>query len=251
MELNGKTIIITGASSGIGKAAALLFSSEGANLVIGARREPQLKELKDQIELAGGNAVHLAGDVTSSGYAFDLVDVALSKFGGLDGAFNNAGIMGENTSVPEMSEENWQRVIDTNLSSAFYASRAQIPALQKQGGGSLVFTSSFVGFSNGGMPGKGAYAASKAGMIGLVKSMASQHAAQGIRINALLPGATLTEMLGDDQDTHNFIADLAPVKRLASAREIAQGAVYLLSDRSSFVNGTPFIVDGAMSVRLI
>lgn len=251
MELHNKTIIITGASSGIGKAAAKLFAREGANLVLAARRTEELENLTAQIQQDGHKAIYLAGDVTDQDYASELVNIATDEFGGLDGAFNNAGIMGENTSVPEMTDENWHQVINVNLTSAFYAAKAQIPALQKRGGGSLVFTSSFVGYSNGGMPGMGAYAASKAGMIGLAQSMACQHAAENIRVNTLLPGGTKTPMAGSDPDTLEFIANLHPMKRMAESEEIAQGALFLLSDRSTFMSGSPMIIDGAVSTRLV
>ncbi|WP_394199504.1 SDR family oxidoreductase [Litoreibacter albidus] len=251
MELKGKTILITGASSGIGAAAALLCAAEGANLVLGARREAKLQQIVGQIKQSNGKAVCLAGDVTDEAYAEELVALAKFEFGGLNGAFNNAGMMGDMGPVPDMKPENWHSVIDCNLTSAFYSAKAQLPALQETGGGSMVFTSSFVGFSNGGMPGMGAYAASKAGLIGLVQSLASDHAAQGIRVNALLPGGTLTDMAGDDPDTHAFIAGLHPVKRLATPKEIAQAALFLLSDRSSFVTGTPLAADGGMATRLL
>ncbi len=124
--------------------------------------------------------------------------------------------------------------------------------MTQTGGGAIVFTSSFVGFSNGGMPGMGAYAASKAGLIGLVQSLASEHATDGVRVNALLPGGTITPAGGEgNPDALAAIASLHPMKRMASAREIAQAAQFLLSDRSSFMTGSPMIVDGGMSVRLI
>lgn len=251
MELENKTIIITGASSGIGKAAAMLFAREGAHLVLGARRAPELEEITDEINASGGNATFLSGDVTEEVYSEALVELAEARFGALDGAFNNVGIMGENCAIPNMTVENWHAVIGTNLTSAFFAAKAQIPALQSRGGGSLVFTASFVGYANGGMPGMGAYAASKAGLIGLTQSMASQHAAENIRISSLLPGGTRTAMLGDDSDAESFISNLHPMKRLGTPEEIAQGALFLLSDRSSFMTGSPMIVDGAMSVRLL
>lgn len=153
--------------------------------------------------------------------------------------------------TPDMGIGNWNDVISVNLTAAFLAAKAQIPAIRKQGGGSIVFTSSFVGFSNGGMPGMGAYAASKAGLIGLVQSLASDHAVEGIRVNALLPGGTITPAGGEgDPDVMGFIANLHPMKRMAKAEEIAQAAVFLLSDRSSFMTGSPMIADGGMSVRL-
>lgn len=251
MELKNKTVIITGASSGIGAAAALLFAAEGANVVLGARRETELNSLVGQITQSNGKAVCLAGDVQDDTYALALVDLAERRFGGLDGAFNNAGIMGDMGPIPEMEPDNWQAVLATNLSSAFFAAKAQLPAMEKRGGGSMVFTGTFVGFSNGGMPGMGAYAASKAGLIGLVQSLASDHAAQGIRINAILPGGTKTDMAGDDPTMHEFIAGLHPMKRMAEPKEIAQAALFLMSDRSSFVTGTPLAVDGGMATRLL
>lgn len=251
MELKNKTIIITGASSGIGAAAALLFASEGANVVLGARRESLLNNLVAQITQSNGRAVCLAGDVTDEKYAKDLVDLAERQFGGLDGAFNNAGIMGVMESVPEMESSNWQSVLATNLTSAFFAAKAQIPAMEKRRRGSIVFTGTFVGFSNGGMPGMGAYAASKAGLIGLVQSLASDHAVKGVRINTILPGGTKTDMAGDDPATRDFIAGLHPLKRMAEPKEIAQSALFLLSDRASFVTGSPLAVDGGIATRLL
>lgn len=250
MELANKTIIVTGASSGIGEAAALLFAEEGANVVLGARRDPELKNLADRIVRSGGKAAHLAGDVTGDAYAKALVDLAETEFGRLDAAFNNAGAIGDMAPVEDMGEENWQHVIDTNLTACFLSARAQIPALRRSGGGSLVFTGSFVGFSNGGLPGMAAYAASKAGLVGLTQSLASQHAVEGIRVNALLPGGTMTPMAGDDPDGRAFIENLHPMKRMAAPREIAQTALFLLSDRASFVTGSPVLADGGISVRL-
>lgn len=252
MELEEKTIIITGASSGIGAAGAELFAKEGANVVLGARRSPQLEALANRIRSSGGKAVFLAGDVRDQSYAEELVDLAVREFGGLDGAFNNAGIVGEMGPVPDMTKAIWDEVISTNLTSAFLAAKAQIPAMRRRGGGSIVFTSSFVGFSNGGMPGMAAYAASKAGMNGLAQSLASDHASEGIRVNALMPGGAVTPAGGEgNPEVLSFIANLHPMKRMASAKEIAQAALFLLSDRSSFMTGSPMIVDGGMSVRLI
>jgi NAD(P)-dependent dehydrogenase (short-subunit alcohol dehydrogenase family) len=251
VELANKTIIITGASSGIGAAAGALFASEGANVVLGARRAIELQTIAESIKRAGGRATFLAGDVRDIGYAAGLVEHAVEIFGRLDGAFNNAGVVGDMTPVPEMRVENWSDVLAVNLTSAFLSARAQIPVLRKQGGGSIVFTSSFVGFSNGGMPGMAAYAASKAGLIGLAQSLASEHAAEGIRVNALLPGGTVTPAAGEgNPDVLNFIAGLHPMKRMASPKEIAQAALFLLSDRASFMTGSPMTVDGGISVRL-
>lgn len=251
MELRDKTIIITGASSGIGAAAAELFAQEGASVVLGARREIELEAIATRINAGNGRAVVLAGDVGETGYAQALVDLAQAEFGGLDGALNNAGIVGEMGPVADMALDNWHAVISVNLTAAFLAAKAQIPVLARRGAGSIVFTSSFVGYSNGGLPGMGAYAAAKAGLLGLVQSLASDHAAEGVRINALLPGGTLTPAGGEgNQAVMDFVAGLHPIKRMATAREIAQAAMFMLSDRASFTTGSPMIVDGGMSVRL-
>ncbi|WP_310621727.1 SDR family oxidoreductase [Flexibacterium corallicola] len=251
MELRGQTIIITGASSGIGAAAAELFAIEGANVVLGARREPELHALTNKITQNGGAATYLAGDVTQETYATALVEHALNTFGSFHGAFNNAGMMGEMVPLPQMDSANWNDVLTTNLTSAFYAAKAQIPALKSNGSGSIVFTSSFVGALNSGMPGMGAYAASKAGLVGLVKSLAAEHGPDSIRINALLPGGTRTAMAGDDPEGHTFISNLHPLKRMAEPLEIAEAALFLLSKRSSFVTGGAMAADGGVSVRLI
>ncbi len=251
MELDGKVIVISGASSGIG-AAARLFAAEGARLVLGARRAQMLDALTSEIGESGGTAVSLAGDVREEAYAQALVGRALDAYGRLDGAFNNAGIVGEMGALAQMSLSNWEAVMSTNLTSAFFALKAQLPVMTAQGGGSIVFTSSFVGYSNGGLPGMGAYAASKAGLIGLVQSAAADHAADGVRINSLLPGGTVTPAGGQDNPEFlQYISGLHPMKRMAAAGEIAQAAMFLLSDRASFMTGSPMIADGGMSVRLL
>src|SRR5690606_28645656 len=169
MDLENKTIIVTGASSGIGAAAAVVLARAGANLVLGARREEELVAVATRERLEGGRASPLRGSFTEPDDADALVALATAEFGGLDGALNNVGIVGDMVYTPEMSIDNWNKVIATNLTSAFFAAKAQIPALVERGRGALVFTSSFVGVSNGGLAGMGAYAASKAGLVGLVK----------------------------------------------------------------------------------
>ncbi len=247
MPLKDKTIIITGASSGIGAATARRCAAAGANLVLGARRGDRLEALVEEIAHPPGRAVSLAGDVRSEDYAAALVDRALAEFGGLHGAFNNAGALGELGPIAEMTTENWREVVDVNLTSAFFGARRQLAAMRERGGGSVVFTSSFVGHTIG-LPGMGAYAAAKAGLIGLAQVLAVEHGASGIRVNALLPGGTLTEMAGDDPAAHDAVRGLHALKRMAAPEEIAEAALFLLSDRSSFVTGGAMIVDGGNSI---
>jgi len=247
MLLNGKTIIITGASSGIGAAAARIFAAEGAKLVLGARRAERLEDLTEEISANGGEAAFLAGSVEDGGYAEALVALAETRFGGLDGAFNNAGITGDMAPVPDMADDNWHKVMAVNLNSGFYAAKFQIPAMRKRGGGSIVFTSTFVGHTIG-LPGMGAYAASKAGLIGMTQVLAVENGPENIRVNALLPGGTMTPMAGDDAGTHDVVRRFHALKRMAEPSEIAKAALFLLSDHASFVTGSAMIVDGGNSI---
>jgi len=247
MILENKVAIITGASSGIGKAAAQLFAREGASVVIGARREHRLNDVADAIRAEKGRVAVVAGDVTDESYSRALVEIAGAEFGGLDIGFNNAGILGELGPVPEMDASAWRATLATNLDSAFFAAKYQLPAMRKRKSGSIIFTSSFVGRTTG-LPGMGAYAASKAGMIGLAQVLAAEHGAEGIRVNALLPGGTKTEMPGDDPEFLDHIASLHALKRMASADEIARAALFLASDQSSFVTGGAFFADGGASI---
>ncbi len=188
--LTDKVAIVTGASSGIGRATALLFA-RGARVAVAARRQPELDALVADIRQAGGQAAALAGDVKDEAYAKALVALAVKEFGGLDVAFNNAGMVGEMGPVSGLSLESWHEALDTNLTSAFLGAKYQVPAMVERGGGSLIFTSSFVGHTAG-MPGMTAYAASKAGLIGLTQVLAAEYGPKGVRVNALLPGGTDT-----------------------------------------------------------
>uniref|UniRef100_UPI003CF8D74F SDR family oxidoreductase n=1 Tax=Massilia sp. TSP1-1-2 TaxID=2804649 RepID=UPI003CF8D74F len=190
-QLSGRVAIVTGASSGIGYETAKLFAKEGAKVVVTGRRQDALDKLVNEIERGGGQAIAVAGDIREEQLARALVDTAVDRFGGLDIAFNNVGATGESVPVPDMSAQAWHAVLDTNLTSAFFGAKYQIPAMVKRGGGSIIFTSTFVSHTAS-FPGMGAYAASKAGLIGLMQVIAVEYGSHGIRANALLPGGTDT-----------------------------------------------------------
>ncbi|RWG63370.1 MAG: SDR family oxidoreductase [Mesorhizobium sp.] len=237
--LTEKVAIVTGASSGIGRATASLFAEQGASLVVAARRRAELDALVGEIETAGGTAIALAGDVRDEAYARALVELAVESFGGLDIAFNNAGAVGLMAQVPEMAPATWHDTIDTNLTSAFLAARHQIPAMLERGGGSLIFTS-----------GMAAYAAAKAGLIGLTQVLAAEYGPKGLRVNALLPGGTDTPAATfKTPESRTFVENLHALKRVARPEEIARSALYLASDASSFTTGAALFADGGVSIN--
>lgn len=240
--LDGKVAIITGASSGIGRAIAIMFAAHGAAVVLTARRKTLLNEVAHSIHDSGGRAEVVAGDISCTHTHDQLIETALSKFGGLDIAINNAGIVGAVKPLTELTLEEWQETLDTNLTAAFLGARGQIPAMLQRGGGSIVFTSSFVGTSVG-LPNMTAYGASKAALMGLVKGITAEYSSQGIRANALLPGGTDTDIAGD-QRTKDWAAGLHAMKRIASPEEIASAALFLASPMSSFVTGSALFADG-------
>ena len=247
--LTNKVAIVTGASSGIGRAAAKLFAAEGAKIVVAARRKAELDELVTEIEDADGEAAALAGDVRDEAYAAALVELAAERFGGLDIAFNNVGATGDMGPVAELPLASWRETIDTNLTSAFLAAKHQMPAMVARGGGSLIFTSTFVGHTVG-MPGMTAYAAGKAGLIGLTQVLAAEYGPQGVRVNALLPGGTDTPAATfKTPEQRSFVEGLHALKRVAQPEEIAHSALYLASDASSFTTGAALLADGGISVN--
>ena len=249
-RLTDKTAIITGASSGIGRATALLFAAEGAKLVVGARRTTELEQLVAEIGASGGEAVAVAGDVRSEDYARALVSTAVERFGRLDIAFNNAGTLGEGGPSTGVSEAGWSDTIAVNLTGSFLGAKHQIAQMVRQGSGSVIFTSTFVGYSAA-FPGVAAYAASKSGLIGLTQALAAEFGPQGIRVNAILPGGVDTDMyrgMNDTLESQAFIVSLHALKRVATPEELARSVLYLASDDASFVSGAAMLVDGGLSI---
>lgn len=249
-RLSGKTALITGASAGIGRATAKLFAAEGAQLVIGARRQGELDDLVAQIRLSGGDAVALAGDVRSEDYAKALVALAAQRYGRLDIAFNNAGTLGEVGPSTEVSGAGWSDTLAVNLTGAFLGAKHQIAQMLQSGGGSVIFTSTFVGHTAS-FPGVAAYAASKAGLVGLTQTLAAEFGPRGVRVNAVLPGAVDTAMFrakNDTAESQAFVTNLHALKRVGKPDELARAVLFFASDDASFITGTASLVDGGVSI---
>lgn len=240
--LKDKVAIVTGASAGIGRAVALLFAEQGAAVMLCARRVELLTDLAGRITASGGRAAALAGDVCDPATHDRLIGCASDRFGGVDIAVNNAGIVGAVKPLADLTPRDWQPVLDTNLTAAFLGARVQIPAMLARGGGAMVFTSSFVGTSVG-LPGMSAYGAAKAGLMGLAKGIAADYGDRGIRANALIVGGTDTDLAGDAAQ-RAWAAGLHAMKRIADPAEIANAALFLCSPMAGFVTGSALYADG-------
>jgi len=246
-SLAGKVALITGAASGIGRAAAILFAREGAAVAI-ADINSAGWALAEEIAGSGAPAFFEDADLTQAADCHRVVERTLREFDGIHVLFNNAGIM-RRASVVELSEEDWDRVMSVNVKSIFLMSRKVIPTMAKAGGGSIINTASGWGLAGG--PRAAVYCASKGAVVLLTKAMAIDHGPQKIRVNCICPGDTDTSMLrneaqqlGEREDF--FLAQSArrPLGRIGQPEEIAQAALYLASDASSFVTGTALVVDG-------
>ncbi|MEU6380440.1 SDR family NAD(P)-dependent oxidoreductase [Streptomyces sp. NPDC046909] len=245
--LRGKVVMITGASSGIGEAAARLFAAEGAAVVLMARREKALDTLAEEITGAGGRAAVSAGDVADAEDVRRAVTTARERFGALDGAFNNAGYAGDVLApLHELDEAQFDRVMDVNVRGTWNCLRAQIPVMLEAGRGAVVNTASTAAMGATGAPVP--YVAAKHAVLGLTRSAAAEYAGHGIRINTLLVGTTRTEMIAAAVESRpelgeHFVARQM-MKRMAEPAEIAEAALWLLSDRASFATGAALAVDG-------
>jgi NAD(P)-dependent dehydrogenase (short-subunit alcohol dehydrogenase family) len=247
-SLQGKVALISGGASGIGRATALLFAREGAAVAIADLNEAAGQAVVHEISNQGGKCIFESADVTRAGDCKRLVERTLRELGGIHVLFNNAGII-RRASVTELSEEDWDRVMEVNVKSIFLMSRLVLPVMARAGGGSIINTSSGWGLTGGAKA--AAYCASKGAVVLLTKAMAVDHGPQNIRVNCICPGDTDTAMLRSEaqqlgEATERFLAEAArrPLGRVGTPEEIAQAALYLASDASSFVTGTVLVVDG-------
>jgi A-factor type gamma-butyrolactone 1'-reductase (1S-forming) len=242
--LQDRVVLLTGAGSGIGRAAAELFAAEGAILVAIDRNAESVDQVARAIVASGGVAVGWACDVTDLSNVTDVVAAVVQQFGRLDAAFNNAGIAPPAVDTALLDPVLWQTALDVNLTGVWHCMRAELAVMAA--GSAIVNTSSVAGLA--GLPGSALYAATKHGVVGLTRSVAAEYGPQGIRVNAIAPGLTRTAMVealiaNGDMDPSAVVAH-SPLRRMAEPTEIAEAALWLLSDRASFVTGHVLAVDG-------
>ncbi len=242
--LKNKIALVTGAGSGIGEASALLFAANGATVVLADMDMDGTNRVLTLIEKNGGKGAVVKCDVSKPEECEHLVNETLKTFGQLDIAVNNAGIGGPAALVGDYPIDGWDKVIGINLSGVFYGMRYQIPAMLKNGGGSIVNMASILG--KVGFPMSSAYASAKHGVIGLTETAACEYATQGIRVNAVGPGFIKTPLLDKNLNEEQLkgIAAMHPMQRLGTAQEVAELVLWLASDKASFVTGAYYNVDG-------
>lgn len=249
-RLTGKIALITGASRGIGAAAAHLFAREGASVVLAARSSEEMARIVDEIKANGGEAMAVQTDVADAVSVEALVKRTVDRYGKLDIAFNNAGIAGGNKPLVEISEDLFAQVIQVNLTGIFLALKYEIPAMLASGGGAIVNMSSTVGLIGTGA-GIAPYVASKHGVVGLTKAAALEYARNNIRVNALAPGTTLTtvnERWIADPHIKQRITSAIPLGRVAEPAEVAEAALWLCSDAAAYLTGVTLPVDGGFVI---
>jgi len=249
-NFEGKTVIVTGAGSGIGRATALLFAKEGAKVVVSNRTEKTGEETVRLIREKGGTALFVRADVSRPSDCENLVKQTMGKYGRLDAAFNNAGIGGELAPVADYSLEGWQQVISINLSGVFYCMKYEIPAMLQGGGGTIVNMSSILGQE--GFGSATAYAAAKHGVVGLTQVAALDYSAKGIRINSVGPAFIETPMIAPvtaDKAARDMLVGLHPIGRLGKPEEVAELVVWLSSEKASFITGSYYPIDGGYLAR--
>jgi NAD(P)-dependent dehydrogenase (short-subunit alcohol dehydrogenase family) len=238
-------VLVTGAGRGIGRATALAFASAGASVVVVDTDGPAAEETA----ALAGEATAVQGDVTVASDLEGAVAVAVERYGGLDWAVNNAGItLHKKLRAAEITEDEWRRVIDVNLTGVFLGMRAELPAMLERGGGAIVNVSSVAGLV-GSSAADAAYSAAKHGIIGLTKTAALDYATLGIRVNAICPGPVNTAMVADADHMGGFFKTASPMQRMAEPEEIAAAALWLCSEATSFVTGVALPVDGGYVAR--
>lgn len=250
-QLEGKVALVTGASSGIGRASASTFAREGAKVIVADVDVEGGEETVRMIKEAGGEAIFVRTDVSKAAEVEALINKTVEVYGRLDCAHNNAGIVGRRASIVECTEENWDRVININLKGVWLCMKYEIPVMLKHGGGAIVNTSSVLGLV--GLQGDTPYVASKHGVNGLTKVAALEYAKAGIRVNTVCPGTIRTRGLerlirGDPQREAQQIA-FEPVGRLGTPEEVAETVLWLCLDAASFVTGHAMAVDGGWTAR--
>lgn len=249
----GQSVIVTGGGSGIGAATALAFGEAGANVVVADIDRDGGNETASRITAdTAGMATYVEVDVTDDEAVEDMVETAKTEYGGLDVAFNNAGVPGTFNAVDEMPEDQWQSIIDVNLSGVWRCMRKEIPVMLEDGGGAIINTASILG--QVGEAETPAYTAAKHGVVGLTKVAALERATDDIRVNAVCPGYIETQMLDDagvttDETMRAEIEALHPMERLGTADEIADAVLWLASDKASFVTGEAMAIDGGYLSR--
>ena len=250
-EFQDKVAIVTGATSGIGRAAAIAYAREGAKVVVAGRRATEGEETVRLLQAQGGEGIFVKTDVSKAVQVKELVERTLQKFGRLDIAFNNAGI--EQVPLPflEQDEQTFDQVVDINAKGVWLCMKYEIPAMLKTGGGSIVNTASVFGVL--GIPGDEIYIASKHAVIGLTKSAAVEFGKQGIRVNAILPGVVDTDMYkrfaGDKPEFREQMNAMHPIGRIGKPEEMAEAAIWLSSSKASFVTGHSLMVDGGYTAQ--